>query len=68
MPIGWRLGFCLEGVKTGQGAVNSQILCHVKKNAALPQNQYFLKRKEKKLVKKLFDFQLKKKKMNAHSH
>jgi hypothetical protein len=33
-----------------------------KKNAALPQNQHFLKRKEKKLVKKLFDFQLKKKK------
>jgi hypothetical protein len=50
----------------GQGAVNP-VPCQ-KKNAALPQNQHFLKRKEKKLVKKLFDFQLKKKKMNAHSH
>jgi hypothetical protein len=40
------------------------ILCHVKKNAALPQNQYFLKRKE--TCKKIFDFLFKKKCTPTH--
>ncbi len=68
MPIEWRLGFCLEGVKTGQGAVNP-VPCQNRAALLVASKSAFLKKKKtktKKLVQNNLIFNFKKR--NAQSH